>query len=223
MDTTGAAVTLPVGGSPGGGTAAPVTSECLDRAVDAVRPGRRLADISSAVQPARRGERVSDRPVFVGHGIGKALHEGRRFPNFVDPEGRGPFEARHGPGHRADGQRRWRTPSARGSMDAVTTTAPCRPISSTTVAITDHGPEILTLLDGGSAGARHHPPREESGSMAKEEAIEVEGTVAAAPHACSGWNWRRGTGPRPHLRQDADALHPDPAGERSPSSCPPTI
>jgi methionyl aminopeptidase len=61
------------------------TRESLEAAIEAAAPGSRLSDISHAVQ--RRIERdgfgiVRD---FVGHGIGRALHEDPPVPNFGSP------------------------------------------------------------------------------------------------------------------------------------------
>jgi len=62
-----------------------VTRQCLDDAVDQVRPGNRLGDVSAAVQ--RRAEDAGFGVVreFVGHGIGRALHEDPQVPNYGMP------------------------------------------------------------------------------------------------------------------------------------------
>ena len=59
-----------------------VTRKCLDDAVEAVRPDARLGDIGAAVQ--RRAEDAGFGVVreFVGHGIGRALHEEPQVPNY---------------------------------------------------------------------------------------------------------------------------------------------
>jgi methionyl aminopeptidase len=65
-----------------------VTRQCLDDAVAKVGPGQRLGDIGAAVQ--RRAEECGFGVVreFVGHGIGRALHEEPQVPNYGQP-GRG--------------------------------------------------------------------------------------------------------------------------------------
>ena len=65
-----------------------VTRESLDRAVDQCRPGRRLGDISHAVQEHVERHGFSVVRQFVGHGIGRELHEDPQVPNFGEP-GRG--------------------------------------------------------------------------------------------------------------------------------------
>ncbi len=62
-----------------------VTSESLDRAIEQVRPGKRIADISLAVQSHAEGNGFSVVRNFVGHGIGKRLHEEPQVPNFLVP------------------------------------------------------------------------------------------------------------------------------------------
>ncbi len=60
-----------------------VTSESLDLAIEAVRPGNTLNDIARAVQGHAEGKGFSIVRAFVGHGIGAELHEPPQIPNFV--------------------------------------------------------------------------------------------------------------------------------------------
>jgi len=62
-----------------------VTLQCLEDAVGAVRPGNRLGDIGAAVQ--QRAEEAGFGVVreFVGHGIGRSLHEEPQVPNYGVP------------------------------------------------------------------------------------------------------------------------------------------
>lgn len=147
-----AAVTLPVGRvSPQAERLLSVTRECLERAVRAAQPGGRLADISKAVQDHAEGHGFSVVRVFVGHGIGKALHEAPQIPNFVDAgQGRGPLLKpgmvlaiepmvnAGGPDVRVL-EDRWTAVTADGALSAH---------FEHTVAITESGPEILTLANG---------------------------------------------------------------------------
>jgi methionyl aminopeptidase len=66
-----------------------VTRESLDVAIKECWPGRRLSDVSHAVQAHVEAHGLSVVRAFVGHGIGRALHEEPQVPNFGDP-GRGP-------------------------------------------------------------------------------------------------------------------------------------
>jgi methionyl aminopeptidase len=87
-----AAVTVPVGRiAPEAERLLATTRECLARAIAAIRPGGRLADVSEAVQRHAEAHGYSVVRAFVGHGIGRALHEAPQIPNFVEPgQGRGP-------------------------------------------------------------------------------------------------------------------------------------
>jgi methionyl aminopeptidase len=66
-----------------------VTRECLERAVAAAHPGRRLSDLGAIVQEHAETNGFSVVREFVGHGVGRALHEEPQVYNF-GPPGRGP-------------------------------------------------------------------------------------------------------------------------------------
>lgn len=86
-----AAVTFPVGEvSAEAQRLLEVTQDCLGDAVAQVRPGNRLGDVSAAVQ--RRAEAAGFGVVreFVGHGIGRSLHEEPQVPNY-GTAGHGPI------------------------------------------------------------------------------------------------------------------------------------
>lgn len=140
------AFTLPLGEvSPRVQKLLDVTRESLDRAVAQCRPGRRLGDISHAVQEYVERHGFSVVRAFVGHGIGRELHEDPQIPNFGEP-GRGPvlkagmvfaiepmvtmggWEVRILPD-------RWTAVTEDGSLAAH---------FEHTVAITENGPDVLT-------------------------------------------------------------------------------
>lgn len=60
-----------------------VTRESLDHAIEKVRVGNRIADISRAVQTYVESNGFSVVRQFVGHGIGSELHESPEIPNYV--------------------------------------------------------------------------------------------------------------------------------------------
>jgi methionyl aminopeptidase len=85
-----AAVTFGVGTvSPEAQRLMEVTRKCLGDAVAAIKPEGRLGDVGAAVQ--KRAEEAGFGVVreFVGHGIGRALHEEPQVPNYGEA-GRGP-------------------------------------------------------------------------------------------------------------------------------------
>jgi methionyl aminopeptidase len=85
-----AAVTVPVGKiSPEVEKLLRVTRESLDLAIEKVRPGNRLSDVSSAVQTWVEQNGFSVVREFVGHGIGTKMHEEPNVPNYGEP-GHGP-------------------------------------------------------------------------------------------------------------------------------------
>ncbi|NNC84997.1 MAG: type I methionyl aminopeptidase [Bacteroidia bacterium] len=59
-----------------------VTKECLNFAIDNAKVGKRLGDISHAVQEHAEKNGFSVVRDLVGHGIGKSLHEKPEVPNF---------------------------------------------------------------------------------------------------------------------------------------------
>ncbi len=78
-----AAVTLPVGeASPEAGRLIRVTEEALSRGIAESKAGNRLYDISYAVQSYVESQGFSVVREFVGHGIGRNLHEEPQIPNF---------------------------------------------------------------------------------------------------------------------------------------------
>ena len=145
-----AAVTLPVGQiTPEAARLLTVTSECLDRAVAAARRGARLADLSQAVQTHAEAHGFSVVRIFVGHGIGKALHEAPQIPNFVEPgQGRGPL-LKPGMVLAIEPMITAGRPEVRVLDDAwtaVTTDGSLAAHFEHTVAITENGTEVLTRL-----------------------------------------------------------------------------
>ena len=150
-----AAVTLPIGRiSAEAERLLRVTQECLDRAVRAAKPGGRLAEISRAVQEHAEGNGFSVVRVFVGHGIGKALHEAPQIPNFVEAgQGRGPV-LKPGMVLAIEPMINAGGPDVRVLEDrwtAVTTDGSLSAHFEHTIAITEQGPEVLTVLDGRGA------------------------------------------------------------------------
>ncbi len=66
-----------------------VTYDALRRAISKARPGARLSDISHTIQRHVEKHGYSVVRHFVGHGIGRKLHEEPQIPNY-GPPGRGP-------------------------------------------------------------------------------------------------------------------------------------
>ncbi len=62
-----------------------VTREALDRGIAAARHGARTGDVGWAVQSFVEGKGYSIVREYVGHGIGRALHEEPQVPNYGEP------------------------------------------------------------------------------------------------------------------------------------------
>lgn len=66
-----------------------ITEESLYKAIDKARPGNRVSDISCAVQDFVENAGYSVVREYVGHGIGRSLHEDPPVPNYGE-RGKGP-------------------------------------------------------------------------------------------------------------------------------------
>ncbi|MBK9033387.1 MAG: type I methionyl aminopeptidase [Myxococcales bacterium] len=71
-------------GSPEAVRLVATTKRCLDLAIEECRVGRRLGDVGAAVQECAEAEGYSVVSVFVGHGIGRRMHEDPQVPNYGD-------------------------------------------------------------------------------------------------------------------------------------------
>jgi len=124
-----------------------VTEQCLDRAIEQCRAGRHLGDIGWAVQQHAEANGYSIVRDYVGHGIGRRMHEDPQIPNYGRP-GLGPKikvgyvfavepmvnQGTHFTKVLADG---WTVVTMDGKPSAHT---------EHTIAITEDGPEVLTLV-----------------------------------------------------------------------------
>jgi methionyl aminopeptidase len=63
-----------------------VTEQSLYKGIEQLRDGRRLGDLGAAVQRFAESAGFSVVRAFVGHGIGKRLHEEPPVPNYGEPE-----------------------------------------------------------------------------------------------------------------------------------------
>jgi methionyl aminopeptidase len=66
-----------------------VTEECLYEAIKVARPGNRIGDLSHAIETYCEGKGLFIVKEYIGHGIGRDLHEAPDIPNFGKP-GKGP-------------------------------------------------------------------------------------------------------------------------------------
>lgn len=122
-----------------------VTRSALDRGIAAVRAGGRIGDISAAVEGFVRPRGYELVREYVGHGIGRKLHEPPQVPN-IGPGGQG-LVLRPGmtlaiePMVNVGG---WQTRVLGDGWTVVTADGKVSAHFEHTVAVTDGGPEILT-------------------------------------------------------------------------------
>ena len=83
-----------------------VTEKALYEGIAQAMPGKRVVDISRAMQKYVESNGFSVVREFVGHGVGRSMHEEPQVPNFVDGQVVAEVAARDDLGDRADGQRR---------------------------------------------------------------------------------------------------------------------
>lgn len=142
-----AAFTMPIGDvDPAALRLIEVTEQSLWHGIEAMVNGNRLSDIGAAVQVVAEAAGYSVVREYVGHAIGTAMHEEPQVPNY-GPGGKGPklrpgmvFAVEPMINMGAAGTRvlddGWSVVTADGSLSAH---------SEHTIAITDNGPEVLTL------------------------------------------------------------------------------
>jgi methionyl aminopeptidase len=125
------------------------THKSLYDGVERMMAGKRLSDIGNAVQKTAEGAGYSVVRQFVGHGIGRQMHEPPQIPNYGRP-GRGP---RLLPGMVFAIEPMVNVGTERVRMledewTAVTADGELSAHFEHTVLITDHGPEVLTRVEG---------------------------------------------------------------------------
>lgn len=124
-----------------------VTRVALEEGISAARAGGRIGDISAAIQSCVEGRGFSVVREYVGHGIGRSLHEDPQIPNFGNPgDGlvlqRGMTLALEPMVNAGT----WRTRVVENGWTVVTVDGRLSAHFEHTIAITDSGPEILTVL-----------------------------------------------------------------------------
>jgi len=125
-----------------------VTEDSLWAGIQHVRQGSRLSDIGHAVQTVAEGAGFSVVKEYVGHGIGRAMHEEPQVPNYGEP-GKGiKLKVGHvlavepmvnlGSAETELNDDGWTVVTADGMLSAH---------FEHSIAVTEDGPEVLTVLD----------------------------------------------------------------------------
>jgi methionyl aminopeptidase len=136
-----------------------VAEECLERAIQQCWPGRHLGDVGYAVQSHAESNGYSVVRDYVGHGIGRKMHEDPQIPNYGKPGTGVRIKAGYvfalepmvnlGKHHTKTLKDGWTVVTVDGLPSAHV---------EHTVAITEEGPEVLTRAAeesqrAGTAGA----------------------------------------------------------------------
>jgi methionyl aminopeptidase len=144
-----AARTIPIGSVSGEAERLiKTTRESLLAGIEFVRNGARISDIGHAVQTVAEGEGFSVVREYVGHGIGTAMHEEPQVPNY-GPPGKG---IKLKVGHVLAVEPMVNAGTARTKLfdDGWTVLTADGRLSAHfehTIAVTDDGPEVLTVAD----------------------------------------------------------------------------
>ncbi|HOX38655.1 MAG TPA: type I methionyl aminopeptidase [Candidatus Brocadiia bacterium] len=146
-----AAVTIPIGRISAQATRLmDAAREALDAAILEARPGRRVSDISRAIQTTVEKKGFSVVRTYTGHGIGSRLHEDPQIPNYVDGQTASRDEALACGATLAIepmvNEGTWRTKVLSNGWTVVTADGRLSSHFEHTVAVQPHGPEVLTVL-----------------------------------------------------------------------------
>jgi len=123
-----------------------VTREALQRGIGAARPGVRVGEIGSAIQMWVESQGFAVVREYVGHGVGRQMHDDPQIPNYGSPES-GPV-LKPGmviaiePMVNAGG---WRTKRDDDNWTVRTLDGSLSAHFEHTLAITEGEPEVLTL------------------------------------------------------------------------------
>lgn len=124
-----------------------VAEECLERAIQQCWPGNRLGDIGWAVQSHAEAHGYSIVRDYVGHGIGRKMHEDPQIPNYGKPGTKDKIRA--GYVFAIEPMINTGTHETKTLKDGWTVvTLDGKPSAHVehTIAITEEGPEVLTQV-----------------------------------------------------------------------------
>lgn len=124
-----------------------VTRESLSMGIAQAKIGARVGDISAAVQRYAEDRHYGVVREYVGHGIGRSMHEEPQIPNYGGP-GRGAL-LRNGMAVAIEPMLNigtWKTIQQNDGWTVVTADGSLSAHFEDTLAITKDGPEVLTVL-----------------------------------------------------------------------------
>ncbi len=127
-----------------------VTREALEAAINVVGPGAKLSTIARTIQEYAESRGYSVVKKYVGHGIGKDLHEEPQVPNYVIPDlSKWEFILRPGHGIAIEPMVNEGTDDVKTLSDDWTVVTKDKRLSAHfehTIAVTKNGREVLTRV-----------------------------------------------------------------------------
>ncbi|MEA2932168.1 MAG: methionyl aminopeptidase [Actinomycetota bacterium] len=145
-----AARTVPVGGiSADAKRLIEITERALWAGIDQMKSGNRLFDIGGAVQNVAEGAGYSVVREYVGHGIGRAMHEQPQIPNYRPLDRSRNMKLRTGNVFAVEPMVNVGSPKTELHDDGWTVVTADGQLSAHfehSIAITEDGPEVLTVL-----------------------------------------------------------------------------
>ncbi len=147
-----AALTVPVAGvAPAASRLLATGKRALEAAIAEMQPGRRLRDVAAAIERTAKCEGFSVVRQFVGHGIGRRMHEDPQVPNFVDDGSEFDLDLVLRPGlvlalEPMVNAGAWEVEVLGDGWTVVTKDRRLSVHFEHTVAVTENGPQVLTCL-----------------------------------------------------------------------------
>jgi methionyl aminopeptidase len=142
-----------------------VTEECLEKAIEQCWPGKHIGDIGWAVQQHAEAHGYGVVRQYVGHGIGRKMHEAPQIPNYGKPGTKEKIRAGYvfaiepminlGTEHTKELEDKWTVVTIDGKPSAH---------AEHTIAITEEGPEILTVVESFSKPLKNETVNMHTGS-----------------------------------------------------------
>ena len=126
-----------------------VTEESLSAGIEAIRSGSCVLDISAAVQKSIEPSGFHVVREYTGHGVGRLMHEGPQVLNYVSDDTDGRVALNPGLVIAIEPMVQmgtWRTETLKDKWTVISEDHSLSAHFEHTVAVTNRGPEILTLL-----------------------------------------------------------------------------
>ncbi len=146
-----AARTIPVGDvSPEAERLMRTTEQSLWAGIDQIRKGNRIFDIGGAVQEVAEAAGYGVVREYVGHGIGRAMHEAPQIPNYRPLDRSQNMKIIVGHVFAVEPMVNVGSPKTELNKDGWTVVTADGSLSAHfehSIAVTDDGPEVLTVLD----------------------------------------------------------------------------